>query len=73
MKENKMTKETEQKNDGFKDRAGQKRPGIIAEFWFFLKNSKKWWLLPILLILLLLGILVVLGGSAAAPFIYTLF
>jgi hypothetical protein len=68
-----MTKTTEQKNDSFGNLAGQKRPGILAELWFFLKNNKKWWLLPILLILLLLGILVVLGGSAAAPFIYTLF
>ena len=68
-----MTKAANQKKDGFSDLASQKRPGLIAEFWFFLKHNKKWWLLPILLILLLLGILVVLGGSAAAPFIYTLF
>ncbi|MGA2093863.1 MAG: DUF5989 family protein [Sedimentisphaerales bacterium] len=68
-----MTKTIERKNGSFGNLAGQKRPGIIAELWFFLKHNKKWWLLPILLLLLLLGILAVLGGSAAAPFIYTLF
>jgi len=61
------------KNDDFDKLVRQKRPGIIAEFWFFLKHNKKWWLIPILLIFLLLGLLVVLGGSAVAPFIYTLF
>ncbi len=53
--------------------AGQKRPGLVGEFWEFLKHNKKWWLLPIVLVLLLLGVLVLLSGSAAAPFIYTLF
>jgi hypothetical protein len=71
-----MAKTAEQKELNPQHKVGgfqQKRPGIISEFWFFLKHNKKWWLLPILLILLLLGVLVVLGGSAAAPFIYTLF
>ena len=68
-----MAKAADQKNSDFVKLSEQKRTGILAEFWFFLKHNKKWWLLPILLILLLLGILVVLGGSAAAPFIYTLF
>ena len=63
----------DRKDNEFIRLSQQKRPGIISEFWLFLKHNKKWWLLPILLILLLLGILVVLGGSAAAPFIYTLF
>lgn len=61
------------KNEDFVKLSRQKRPGIVAEFWLFLKHNKKWWLIPILLIFLLLGLLVVLGGSAAAPFIYTLF
>ena len=61
------------KNDDFVKLTQQKRPGIVAEFWFFLRHNKKWWLIPILLIFLLLGLLVVLGGSAVAPFIYTLF
>jgi hypothetical protein len=50
-----------------------KAPGIVAEFWEFLKHNKKWWLLPIVVVLVLVGVLLVLGGSAVAPFIYTLF
>jgi hypothetical protein len=53
--------------------AGEKRQGLLGEFWEFLKDNKKWWLLPILAVMLLLGLLVFLGGSGAAPFIYTLF
>jgi uncharacterized protein DUF5989 len=48
-------------------------PGLIGEFWYFLKHHKKWWMLPILLILVLLGAVVALSGTAVAPFIYTLF
>ena len=53
--------------------AREKRPGLVSEFWEFLRDNKKWWLLPILAVILLLGLLVFLGGSGAAPFIYTLF
>jgi hypothetical protein len=70
--ENKMAT-SDYKNNDFVKLSRQKRPGIVAEFWFFLRHNKKWWLIPILLIFLLLGLLVILGGSAAAPFIYTLF
>ena len=48
-------------------------PGVLGEFWYFLKQSKKWWLLPIVIVLVGLGLLIALSGSAAAPFIYTLF
>ena len=48
-------------------------PGLMEEFWSFVKYQKKWWLLPLLVVLLGLGALVILSGSAAAPFIYTLF
>jgi hypothetical protein len=68
-----MEESAENKSDDFMKLSGQRRPGIVAEFWFFLKHNKKWWLIPILLVFLLLGLLIVLGGSAAAPFIYTLF
>jgi hypothetical protein len=51
----------------------EKRPGLVSEFWVFLKQNKKWWLLPILVVILVLGLLVFLGGSGAAPFVYTLF
>jgi hypothetical protein len=60
-------------SDDFAREAEQARPGIITEFWLFLRYNKKWWLTPIILVLLLVGLLAVLGGSAAAPFIYTLF
>lgn len=53
--------------------ADQQDPGLVAEFWDFIKNHKKWWLTPIILVLLLLGVLLVVGSSGAAPFIYTLF
>jgi Family of unknown function (DUF5989) len=46
-------------------------PGLLGEFWEFLRHNKKWWLLPILITLLILGLLVVLSGTGAAPFIYT--
>jgi hypothetical protein len=51
----------------------EQSPGLVREFWDFLRNNKKWWLLPIVVILLLLGALLLLSGTAAAPFIYTLF
>ncbi len=67
----------EKQSDGVKDFADQataeSRPGLVREFWDFLKDSKKWWLTPIVVCLLLFGALVLLGGTAAAPFIYTLF
>ena len=45
-------------------------PGVLAEFWQFLRTNKKWWLLPLLLALLALGVLAVLGGTTLSPFIY---
>ncbi len=53
--------------------AEQRRIGLVAEFWGFLKHNKKWWLLPILIVMVLIGLLIVLGSSGAAPFIYPLF
>jgi hypothetical protein len=58
--------------DEFRDQADAPQPGLVAEFWDFLKHNKKWWLLPILAALLLLGALVALSGTALAPFIYPL-
>ena len=67
----------DKQSDGAKDFVDQaavaSRPGLVREFWDFLKDSKKWWLTPIIVCLLLFGALVLLGGTAAAPFIYTLF
>jgi hypothetical protein len=59
--------------EDFGRQAAAGRPGLIVEFWDFLKQTKKWWLLPILIVFAVMGILILLGGTAAAPFIYTLF
>lgn len=50
-------------------------PGIVSEFWQFLRQNRKWWLAPLILALLGVGGLLVLAGNnaAIAPFIYTLF
>ena len=53
--------------------ADQRSPGLVREFFDFLRTNKKWWLTPIILALLLVALLVILGSTAAAPFIYTLF
>jgi hypothetical protein len=49
------------------------QPGLLREFWDFLRYNKKWWLLPILFTLLVLGTFVLLTSTAFAPFIYTMF
>lgn len=67
------TRTAQSTEDEFARQAEETQPGLLAEYWDFLKNNKKWWLTPIILALLLLGVLVILGGSSAAPFIYTLF
>ena len=66
-----MTEDT--RRDDFAAQARQKRSGLGAEFYAFLKDNKKWWLAPILLTVAGLGLVVMLSGTAAAPFIYTLF
>lgn len=53
--------------------AAQQDPGIIAEFWEFLRQEGKWWLIPILAVLLLLGVLAFLSTTGLAPFIYPVF
>ena len=60
-------------NQEFIDQAEQAPPGIVREFWEFLRDNKKWWITPIVLALLLVGIFVYLSATSAAPFIYTLF
>ena len=49
------------------------QPGLLREFWDFLRYNKKWWLTPIIITLLVLGIFVFLTSTSFAPFIYTLF
>ncbi len=53
--------------------ASQQDPGIIAEFWEFLRQEGKWWLIPIMVVLLLLGALAFLSTTGLAPFIYPVF
>lgn len=48
-------------------------PGLLADYWDFLKTNKKWWLTPILLALLLVGLLVFLSVSGVGPAIYPFF
>lgn len=68
-----MSEETNKQAGEFEAANQNARPGIVTEFWDFLKHNKKWWLTPIVVVMLLVGALVILGGTAAAPFIYTLF
>lgn len=51
----------------------ERQPGIVIEFWQFLRYNKKWWLAPLLLSLLIIGVLSFFAAGPAAPFIYTLF
>ena len=57
----------------FQDLQPESNPGIVREFWLFLKHNKKFWMAPIIVLLLLFGLLIILGGSSAAPFIYSFF
>ena len=57
----------------FHEAGRQPPPGVVREFFLFLRSNKKFWLLPLLSALLLIGLVAFLGGTAAAPFIYSLF
>lgn len=59
--------------DDFARMADKSQPGVILEFWDFLRHTKKWWLTPIVLVLLAIGVFVLLSATAAGPLIYTLF
>ena len=62
----------EEEADRFIQQAHERSPGLVREFWDFLRYNKKWWLTPILLMLALIAALVLLNGTGAAPLIYTL-
>ena len=50
-----------------------KPPGLLSEFWYFIKNEKVWWMAPIILVLLfMIGFIVWVEASPVLPFIYTL-
>ena len=59
--------------DNLADQAELPEPGLVREFWEFLRFNKKWWLTPIVIVLMLVGLLMVIGGSAAGPFMYPFF
>jgi len=49
-------------------------PGLIREFFEFLKERKRYWIMPILVMLGLFSALIVFTESSAlAPFVYALF
>jgi hypothetical protein len=51
-----------------------KPPGLIKEFFIFLRDYKLWWITPIVLVLLLLSLFIFFTeGSAVLPFIYAVF
>lgn len=57
----------------FERAAKDRAPGLIAEFWGFLRHNKKWWLLPILLVLAILGALLFVATTGVAPLLYPFF
>ena len=55
----------------FEQLAGEQQPGLLQEFWMFMREEKKWWLIPLVVVLLLLASLIVFtGGSVLAPLMY---
>jgi len=68
-----MTKDNSPESTEFEDVGREQAPGLLSEFWTFIKEEKLWWMSPIIVALLLVGILVALTSTGAAPFIYTLF
>lgn len=50
-----------------------KPPGLLSEFWHFIKHEKVWWMAPIILVLMfMIGFIVWVEASPVLPFIYTL-
>jgi len=54
-------------------RAEDPSPGLVREFFDYLRYHKRWWLAPIIVAVLLVGVFLLLSSSALAPFIYPLF
>ncbi len=50
-----------------------RRPGLVRDFWDFLRHEKAWWLTPIILVLLaMVAFILFAESSPVLPFIYTL-
>jgi hypothetical protein len=56
--------------DEFAEQAELAPPGIVREFWEFLRFNKKWWLTRIIVVLLLVGFLIFLSGTAVGLLLY---
>ena len=56
----------------FAQQAEEKDPGLLVEFWDFLRYNGKWWMTPILIVLFLVAALLVLNALGLSPFVYTL-
>ena len=64
--------ETSDGNEQFARQAKEAPPGLLKEYWYFLRHSKKWYMIPTIILLLLLGLLVALSASGLMPFIYAI-
>ncbi len=64
--------ETSDTNEQFAQQAQEAPPGLLREYWYFLRHSKKWYMIPTIILLLLLGLLVALSASGLMPFIYAI-
>jgi len=59
-------------DEHFARQAQQAPPGLLKEYWYFLRYSKKWYMIPTIVLLLLLGLLVALSATGLMPFIYAI-
>jgi len=59
--------------NNFEREARQQAPGLIREFYDFLRYNKAWWLTPIIIVLLLVGGMMYLAAVGGGAFIYSIF
>lgn len=52
--------------------ADRRQPGLLREFWDFLRHNKAWWLTPIIAVLLMVGALFGLAATGVAPLLYAM-
>jgi hypothetical protein len=57
----------------FPPSADPPQPGLLWEFFDFIRYNKLWWITPIAIVLLCVGSLLFLAPAWVAPFIYTMF
>jgi Family of unknown function (DUF5989) len=60
--------------DDLESQLPSKPPGLVKEFFIFLRDYKLWWITPIVFVLLTLSLFIFFTeGSAVLPFIYAVF